>query len=129
MRTGLTRSAAMALLAACVAACATAPRYDGGSDRGKPVTIAVTNNNWLDASIYAVSDNMHRVRLGSVVTGSRQRFTLPMSVSRGLGVSVEIQLLGSSQSYRSEQILVNPGDRIEWRIENQLSLSTYRIAD
>lgn len=118
-------TAALAMI--CLAGCANQPRYLAQRSRHQPVTFSITNNNWLDASIYAVS-NAYRVHLGTVVTGSRQRFMLPKSMNSTPGLRLEIRLVGSRETFQSELFQVYPGDSVEWRVENQLSLSTYRIA-
>ena len=69
------------------------------------------------------------LRAHLVLCGLRQRFRLPASLLVQSGsFYLEAHPVGSNEVYRSDPILVNPGNRIIWSLENQLTLSSYRIA-
>ena len=123
----LTLAAMMAL-----SACASPARYpgeNGTTEKERTVAVEVTNHNWMDVVVYAVSSAGNRVRLGSVTTGLDQRFKLPRSLNVMSGnFYLEARPVGSGEVYNSGPILANPGARVIWSIENQLGLSSYRVA-
>jgi hypothetical protein len=130
MKTTSPRIAFVALAATiALSACASTPRYateDFAGSRG--VAVEVSNNNWMDIVIYAMSGG-NRVRLGIVTTGLDQRFTLPKSMNVQTGnLFLEAHPVGSNEVFRSDPIMVNPGSRILWSLENQLTLSSHRVA-
>lgn len=129
------RAAAVALAATlALSACASHGSYDAPTSAQaaaaqRTVTVDVSNHNWMDIVVYAVSPAGSRVRLGNVTTGLDQRFRLPRSMNVQTGnIYLEAHPVGSNELYNSGPIMVNPGSRIIWSIENQLSLSNFRIA-
>jgi hypothetical protein len=129
MRITTARTALLALTATlALAGCASNPRYataEFGEERG--IGIEVMNHNWMDVVIYAVSSGT-KIRLGSVTTGLIQRFRLPRSMNAQSGdFHLEAHMVGSNEVLRSDPILVNPGGRVIWSLENQLALSSYRV--
>jgi hypothetical protein len=129
MKNTSSRFAGLALAATiAMAACAHQTRYATEDFAGRDIAVEVTNHNWADVVVYAVSYG-NRVRLGSVTTGLDQRFRLPKTVNVASGgFHLEAHPVGSHEIYRSEPIMVSPGGRIIWSLENQLGLSSYRIA-
>ena len=124
------RPAALALFATMtLVGCASQARYSTDDYAGdRPVAIEVSNNNWMDVVIYAVSAG-NRVRLGGVTTGFAKRFSVPRSVNVQSGdFHLQAHPVGSDEVFSSDYILVSPGQRIVWSIENQLGLSSYRVA-
>lgn len=92
-------------------------------DRDAPIKVTVRNNNWSDVTIYAVSRGT-RFRLGTVVTGTAQEFVLPTHLNADI---FPIQLLadpiGGARRVVTEELILNPGDEIEWHVQNHLALS------
>ena len=124
-----TRGTLAALAAATLlTACGTA-RYEAPPSNAydRSVQVEVTNNNWMDMTVYAMRGSM-RVRLGTVTTGSVERFDLPRSVNVQSG---ELRLvadpIGSQREYSSHPIVVEPGARITWSLENHLALSSFSV--
>jgi hypothetical protein len=125
-----TRRRVLALAASMgMAACAMQPRYDRREPAGWPaVAVEVTNRNWMDVVVYAVTSSQ-LVRLGSVTTGSAQRFELPRSVNTlGGDFYLEARPVGTRQVFRSQLIMAGPGARVIWAVENEPALSTFLIA-
>ena len=92
-----------------------------------PTTIMVSNHNWSDMNIYLVLNGTRR-RLGTVTSQSTEEFPIP---AYALASSQRIYLLadpiGSTQTFLSEPIQLNPGQRAEWRLENSMALSSLFI--
>lgn len=90
-------------------------------------TVEVSNHNWLDVTIYAVERGT-RTRLGTVTSMTTRTFELPAGLQRR---ATELRLvaapIGSTETHRTDSILIDPGDRIEWNLENELALSSYWV--
>lgn len=86
--------------------------------------VRVTNNNWSDMTIYLVRDGSQQ-RLGSVPSQSSHTFVVPthliISASR---VHLLADPIGSSKTFLSPALMMSPGQKAEWQLENMLSLSS-----
>ena len=125
------RSRALAMATALIAAggaCASAmeERPANAFTGETATTVMVNNNNWSDITVYATR-NGATVRLGSVTSMSTERFELP-AVMLGAG---ELRLiadpLGSTNTYRTQPVLVTRGQEIEFTLQNNLALSTLSV--
>lgn len=99
---------------------------DAAQARGGPPEAAlhVVNSNWSDMTVYAVRNGM-RSRLGTVPSMEKRTFRLPGHiVVAGGDFRLEADPLGSSRRYQSPSLVVGPGQVVEWRLENNLSLSS-----
>lgn len=99
------------------------PVSDGGEEP-RELTVHVKNNSWSAIHVYVVASGQWE-SLGVVASQN----TADYAVSRSrLGGRGEIRLvadpIGSTQGYFSDPILVEPGDRVEWTLQNNLSLSS-----
>ena len=121
----------MAMLAALVVAtgCATTTsrgtqRRSGAMDAARSVRVVVENQNWLDMNVYVQTQSGARFRVGTVVTGQTQVFTLR---SNTLGASDAIRLIGdpvgSAALSQTPLLNVRPGVTAYWRIGNAESTS------
>ncbi len=93
---------------------------------GEPVTVRVTNNNWLDMRIYVVETTLGRRRwpLGTVTSLSTARFEIPNHLGADLGsVILVAEAIGSRQRRFTERLQTWPGALVAWSIEGRLSLS------
>jgi hypothetical protein len=90
------------------------------------IIVEVTNQNWQDITVYAVSSGTRR-RLGTVVSTSTETFALPRTMVTGGTIQLVAAPVRSGRNYRTGIIMVNAGDRIVWSVENSLSLSTYVV--
>jgi hypothetical protein len=118
------------IAASGMAACASLGRWEGqGAATGPVVAVEVTNHNWMDIVVYAVTAS-HMVRLGNVTTGTAQRFELPRSVNTlGGDLVLEARPVGTNKVFRSQPILASPGARVQWSIENEPVFSALKIAN
>jgi hypothetical protein len=128
MRTRLGAAAAVALAGLLAGACASgtggAVATNGAGDR---TVVEVSNHNWADVNVYAVQLGT-RMRLGTVVSMTTRRFTLPAQTRlAGGGVRLMASPIGSTRSHLTDLILVDAGGRIEWNLENSLALSSYMV--
>jgi hypothetical protein len=89
------------------------------------ISVRVENGNWLDIRVYAVNESGAYDRLGTVTSFSSSTFQLPRWMS---AANSQVQLvavpIGSNRSYAAQPVLVSLGDVVEWRLANNLALSS-----
>lgn len=93
---------------------------------GEPVTVRVTNNNWLDMRIYVVETTLGRRRwpLGTVTGLSTGRFEIPDHLRPELGsVILVAEAIGSRQRRFTDRLPTWPGALVAWSIESALRFS------
>ncbi len=115
--------AALPLLTAC------APL--GGSGKPRPerpaAALEVRNDNWNAVDVFLERSGT-AYRLGMVETGQTMRFRLPADLAlAGSDVSFVADPIGATDAYRTDAVLVNPGDRVSLFVGNVLGQSWYRI--
>jgi outer membrane biogenesis lipoprotein LolB len=117
MRSLILRRVSAAVLALC-AACATSqsqPLDQFPIERTRDLTLHVENQNFYDATLYAVSD-AQRLRLGIVGGHQDGDFTFRW---RQLDLRIEIDLL-SVGKYVTDELPVDEGDELELQIQPDL---------
>jgi len=91
------------------------------------VPLEIANHNWLDVIIYVVRDGQP-MRVGIANASSSASFTLP---ARLLGQGREVRLwghpIGGTGGALTETVVVQPGQWIEWTLENDLELSAIGV--
>lgn len=86
--------------------------------------LQVTNNNWSDMNVYVVRGAM-RQRLGTVGSLTTSKFKLPRYIFTSPDpVQLVADPIGGARPYMSPPLLVNPGAVVEWRLENNVNLSS-----
>ena len=92
-----------------------------------PTTLTIHNYNWLDAVIYVYHDG-ELTRVGSVTAASSANFMLaPWVLGPTRNIRLAVHPIGSPQSLNTELIHVQPGQLIEWRLENVLEHSSFGV--
>jgi hypothetical protein len=91
------------------------------------VELQIVNHNYLDVTIYVIHDGQ-RSRVG-VARGSAN--TAMVLSSRLLGAGRELRLygdpIGSPEQAITENLVVQPGQYIEWLLETELGRSTVAV--
>ena len=117
----------LAVVSAATVAC--------GSHRNAPApavpqegfAIVVINHHWLDVAVYVVHDGQ-RTRVGTVTATTTQEFDL---ATRLLGSNRQVALIGeavgSRDVIRTEVLTLQPGQYIEWTLENVLRRSSVAV--
>jgi len=89
--------------------------------------IVVINHHWLDVTVYVVHDGQ-RTRVGTVTATTTQEFDLS---TRLLGSNRQVALIGeavgSKEVIRTELLAVQPGQYLEWTLENALRRSSVAV--
>lgn len=95
----------------------------GQSIFSDPIRVLVTNHNWASATVLVYCGEKRAARLNRIPTGqtkSKLARTTPCQ-----SITFVIDFLGHSNRYRTDRIMVNPGDCIRLILENQLSLTSW----
>lgn len=108
--------------------CAHVDRTSGtDSPSQAPATVEVSNHNWATINVYAVRSSM-RSRLGTVESNETRTFRVPDTMIAGAGsIRLMASPIGSTRTHMTDEILVRPGERIEWNLENWLPMSSYAV--
>jgi len=125
--------AAVLLLAALASgACASASAGTRAPNSVAPrdasaATVRVTNNNWSNVTVYLVRDGM-RTRLGDVTSMRTEEFRMPPIFTNTSGnIQLLVSPLGSNDVYVTPGFSVQPGQQVEFNVENQLTISSFAI--
>ncbi|MEZ4417079.1 MAG: hypothetical protein R3E10_15105 [Gemmatimonadota bacterium] len=95
--------------------------------RRKTAQVQVDNHNWLDMHIYLVRDGI-LWPLGVVTGLNHDTFELPsLATLAGADLRLLADPIGGSGAYVSQSLVINPGDRVQMAIENNLDLSTTSV--
>jgi hypothetical protein len=78
------------------------------------IHIKVRNENFYDATIWAVVGGARQQRLGIVMSNHDEDFTMAWSVSRTL--QFDIDLVTGNMRCRTDALTVDPGDVLELQI-------------
>lgn len=123
------RPIGVALFLVAEAACATTRPAQFGSD--PPATsspmLLIENHGFTDVHVYALAGNSRRVRLGRVNALETLHVCLPASLSGARILRLEAVPTILGDPYTSEQVLIEAGTEVVWRLENELTLSKLSI--
>lgn len=104
---------------------ANVPSSDVATPRG--ILLTVENQHPQDIRVYLIRGETP-IPLGSVRTLERRTFAVSTAI---LGHSGAVRLiadpLGSTQRHASVPIPAAAGDRVEWRLESNLKLSSFTV--
>lgn len=125
---------AATLAALLVAATACGALSRGPDDRppratydDSPVMIEVENRAWSTMHVYVIAGGQWE-SLGQVTSQTTEVYELPASM---MGVRDEIRLaadpIGSTRAFFSDPVLVRPGDRVAWTLQNNLAMSSVMV--
>lgn len=130
-RRGAPASAVLLLVVLLVSACLhqaqshTPPTV--ANDAASGFELQIANHNWSDVEIYVVRDGQPS-RIGVATAATSASFMLPW---RMLGQGGEIRLYGrpiggQGQAF-SESVIVQPGQWVEWTLEDDLDRSAIGV--
>jgi hypothetical protein len=90
------------------------------------VLVEVESHNWSDITIYLLTAGLPQ-RLGMVTAMGNGSFAFPSQRLNTAG-SVRLRALPvAGSAFTSEAILVQPGQAIMWRLENDLDISSLSV--
>ena len=108
------RAAGSAVLALAVALAGCASNsgrdvFDNTSPEAREAQLTAQNQNFSDATLYAVWDAGTRQRLGMVTGLTSQTFELDI---RGSELRLQVDFIGGG-NFTSDRIMINPGDHVQ----------------
>jgi hypothetical protein len=116
-----------AVLSTLTLACGSPHRPPAAPAPQDSFAIVVINHHWLDVTVYLVHDGQ-RTRVGTVTATTTQQFDLS---ARLLGATRRVSLIGeavgSKEAVRTETLTLQPGQYIEWTLENALQRSSVAL--
>lgn len=125
-RTAVLVSAIAILGAACASAGGSEAEREVRAGEGEAV-VEVTNLNWSTIHVYVLAGGQ-RFSLGMVTSTDEETFVIPRGAFAG---SRELVFLadpvGAVVAYMSDPVFVEPGDRVVWTIQNNLSQSSISV--
>jgi len=119
-------------LAAVLLAAACAHHHDAGavaqpSIEPVEVILAVTNHQFLDVTVFVEHDGL-RTRVGTITAASAEDFKIPWRVfGQNHTFRLFAEVVGNSSTLRTETLTIQPGQIIEWTLENDLQRSSVGI--
>ncbi len=117
----------LAVLTAATLACGSHHHAPAPAVPQEGFAIVVINHHWLDVTVYVVHDGQ-RTRVGTVTATTTQEFDLS---TRLLGSNRQVALIGeavgSKEVIRTELLAVQPGQYLEWTLENALRRSSVAV--
>jgi hypothetical protein len=111
MNTPFRTAALVVLVLTLLPACISSQEQAAPSESGD-ATVQVSNNNFLDVTIYAVRD-AQRYRLGRVTTARTETFTLPGHLINGPTlIAFVADPIGSDEAIFLERLSIVPGAEV-----------------
>jgi hypothetical protein len=118
--------ASMALICAGCASSGPSPKSASSAYPTKTFVV-VTNEHWLDVNVYALRGGVP-FRLGTVRGLNSGRLSLPVALIEGGGsLRLLVDPIGSDDRYATESIAIRPGQWIDFRVANMLTVSSYSV--
>jgi hypothetical protein len=90
------------------------------------IGLTVTNQNFLDMDVYAVSDGL-ATRLGTVTGNAKRNFVLHPSLAAAGDLRIVATPIGGNGRASTGNVNVSPGQTIDFRIGSILRNSTVSI--
>jgi hypothetical protein len=110
-----------------LAACSRQPAADTQPNPDEGWTLTVINHHWLDVSVYVMSDG-GRSHVALVPATQTQSFEMPARmITGGRLITIEANPIGANRTVRTERLLVQGGQRVEWTLETGLERSTVAV--
>lgn len=107
--------------------CATRGGAERPSERSESATVHVQNHNWSDMHLYVFAGGQ-RFSLGLMTSNTSREFELPRAAFGAARNLVFIaDPIGSVVAYVSDEVFVQPGDRVEWTLQNNLAHSSISV--
>jgi len=121
------RNGVMALgTALLLGACSTTPKGRSGIAPENDHSLAVTNHNWLDVSIFVVRGGT-RFRVGDVPGNSSARLRIPRRLVDSGVVQLLVDPIGSTEYYLTDPIPVSSDESMQLTVAPAMRMSSYSV--
>jgi len=118
--------AAMLGAATLLAACASGASRVSSSPELRPISLSVTNQNWLVVDVFVVNGTS-RFRLGEVGGNGSATLSIPVS----LLVNGQVQLLadpvGSNDIFVTDLFTVAPDEQVQLTVAPRMRMSSFAV--
>jgi hypothetical protein len=122
----ITRNRLMALGAVLLGACSAGPRNRLAAAPDSDFSLSVTNNNWLDVTVFAVRGSS-RWRLGDVTGNSTALLRIPGRMIVAGMVQLLADPIGSDEIYLTGPISVSPDEDVQLTVAPRMRMSSYAV--
>lgn len=110
-----------------LSACASGAKQGVSSNlESKPISLTVTNQNWLDVDIFAVRGGS-RYRLGAVGGNSSATLRIPAAAMVRGEVQLMADPIGSNDVYMTEVISIAPDEQLQLTVAPRMRMSSYAV--
>jgi hypothetical protein len=118
-----------AVLGAALLLSACASRANRASTRldSAPVSLTVTNQNWLDVDVFVIRGTT-RYRLGAVGGNSSATLSIPTSLIVHGQLQLMADPIGSDDVYVTEMITVAPDETVQLTVAPRMRMSSYAVS-
>jgi hypothetical protein len=122
------------MLSLLLTACSLLPFHKRGdsdaqdeTELAQDIPLYVTNNNWSNIVVFAANASS-RVRLGDVTTANEVELVIPRNLVFWGQVTLLVHPIGSTRDYSTGPILVQAGQAIQLRVENNLAQTNWSVS-
>jgi hypothetical protein len=122
----ITRNRLMALGAVLLGACSAGPRNSLAAAPERDFSLSVTNNNYLDVSVFVVRGGS-RFRIGEVTGNSAGRLRIPSRLVVAGMVQLLADPIGSDEYYVTDPIPVSGDESLQLTVAPRMRMSSYAI--
>ena len=112
--------------ATLLAACASGASRISSRAELQPISLTVTNQNWLDVNVFVVEGNS-RFRVGQVGGNGSAMLSIPSSLVVNGQVRLLADPIGSSDTYMTDMISVAPDEKVQLTVAPRMRMSSFAV--
>ncbi|HEX5077376.1 MAG TPA: hypothetical protein VFW03_29455 [Gemmatimonadaceae bacterium] len=112
--------------ATLLAACASGASRISSSPGLQPISLTVTNQNWLDVDVFVLHGGS-RYRLGQVGGSGSATLSIPSGFITNGQVQLMADPIGSNDVFITDQISVAPDEKVELTVAPRMRMSSFAV--
>ena len=112
--------------ATLLAACASGASRISSSPGLQPISLTVTNQNWLDVDVFVLNGDS-RFRIGQVTGNGSATLKIPPSFVVNGQVQLMADPIGSNDVFITDQISVAPDEKVELTVAPRMRMSSFAV--
>ena len=112
--------------ATLLAACASGRNRVSSNPALQPISLSVTNQNWLDVDVFVLNGNT-RYRIGQVGGNGSATLSIPSSLVVNGHVQLLADPIGSNDIYTSDMIAVAPDEKVQLTVAPRMRMSSFAV--
>lgn len=112
--------------ATLVAACASGGNRVSSNPSLQPISLTVTNQNWLDVDVFVLSGDS-RFRIGAVSGNGSAKLSIPPSFIVNGQVQLMADPIGSNDIYTTDLISVAPDEKVQLTVAPRMRMSSFAV--